>query len=87
MLQKWLPLSTCRLDVLQALPSGVDVDAAPGQLLPGWDPNTLSETVGDNPVMHRHFLEKYLLNAEKQVAAIISASHAGELSAAAEVAH
>ncbi len=85
MLQKWLPLATWRLDAVPVLP--LEADAAPGQLLPGWDPHTLGQTVGDNPTMHRRFLEKYLLNAEKQVAAIIAATDAGELSAAAEVAH
>jgi PAS domain S-box-containing protein len=89
MLQKWLPLATWRLEVLPALPpeTEAEAEAAPGQLLPGWDPHTLSETVGDNSVMHRRFLEKYLVNAEKQVVAIISATAAGELNAAAEVAH
>jgi CheY-like chemotaxis protein/HPt (histidine-containing phosphotransfer) domain-containing protein len=43
-------------------------------LYPIWNPGTLSELVGDNPAMHRRLLEKFLTNAQKQVAAIMAAS-------------
>ena len=91
MLQKWLPLESRRLQALPALPpvadTDTDTDTVPGQLLPAWDAHTLSETVGDNPDMHRRFLERYLGNADKQVVDIMVATAAGELSAASEVAH
>ena len=81
MMQKWLPLTAQHV---QALP--VEADIAPVQP-PVWDASTLGHMVGNNPVMHRRFLEKFLVNAEKQVAAIVLSIDAGEFSAAADVAH
>ena len=81
MLQKWLPLATQGLQALLA-----EADTTPGEL-PMWDATTLGQMVGDNPAMHRHLLEQFLVSAEKQVAAIVLSIDAGEFSAAADVAH
>jgi PAS domain S-box-containing protein len=81
MLQKWLPLATQHLQALL-----VEADTTLGQL-PIWEATTLGQMVGDNPAIHRRLLEKFLLNAEKQVAVIVLATDAGEFSAAADVAH
>ena len=43
--------------------------------------------MGDNAAMHRRLLENFLVNAERQVAAIVLATDGGALSAAADVAH
>jgi CheY-like chemotaxis protein/HPt (histidine-containing phosphotransfer) domain-containing protein len=55
--------------------------------LPVWNPTTLNDLVGDNPAMHKRLLEKFLVNAEKQVTAIDMATTAGDVSEAAGVAH
>jgi HPt (histidine-containing phosphotransfer) domain-containing protein len=43
--------------------------------------------VGDNPGMHRRLLEKFLINAQGQVTAILSAAAAGDAAAVGNVAH
>ena len=62
-------------------------DAVVDNLFPIWNPATLTELVGDNPAMHRRLLEKFLTNAEKQVAAIIAAAESDDCTALADVAH
>ena len=62
-------------------------DAVVGNALPIWNRATLTELVGDNPAMHRRLLEKFLTNAEKQVAAIIAAAESDDSTALADVAH
>ena len=79
MLHKWLPLAGQELPAAHA-----DTRHAQLQL---WDANTLGEMVGDNPALHRRLLEKFLANAEQQVAAIARSTQAGDLGAAAQVAH
>ncbi len=81
MLHKWLPLATQRLTALL-----VEADSVP-KALPDWDAGTLGQMVGDNPIMHRRLLETFLKNAEKQEAAILLSTDAGEFGATANVAH
>jgi CheY-like chemotaxis protein/HPt (histidine-containing phosphotransfer) domain-containing protein len=52
-----------------------------------WDAGTLTRMVGDQPEMHRRLLDKFLLNSEEHVAAIVSAVAAGDLDTVAGVAH
>jgi PAS domain S-box-containing protein len=52
-----------------------------------WNPSTLTELVGDNPSMHRRLLEKFLVNAQKQVTEITAAAAANDTSTLAGVAH
>jgi HPt (histidine-containing phosphotransfer) domain-containing protein len=52
-----------------------------------WNPGTLNDLVGDNPVMHKRLLEKFLANAKEQVASIDTIAAAGKLSETAGVAH
>ena len=80
MLQKWLPLAPRPLQARQT-------EAEAPQQLPVWDEGTLHKMVGNNPPLHQHLLDKFLLNAAKQVTAINLSSDAGEFSAAADVAH
>jgi HPt (histidine-containing phosphotransfer) domain-containing protein len=54
---------------------------------PVWNPATLNDLVGDNPAMHKRLLETFLVNADKQVAAIEVAATAGDVSEAAGIAH
>ena len=54
---------------------------------PVWNPATLNDLVGDNPAMHKRLLEKFLVNADKQVTAIDVAATAGDVSEAAGIAH
>lgn len=52
-----------------------------------WDPNTLTELLGDKPAMHRRMLDKFLINAEKQVSEILADSIAGNATNLGEIAH
>lgn len=73
MLTKWMPLATAQ--------------AAHPVELPHWDARTLPDLVGDNPVMHRRLLEKFLVNAQEQVTAIDVAAAEGQCETVAGVAH
>lgn len=75
MLTKWLPRSE-----QPPATSSLSIEAPtvqPSQAV-HWDDRTLTRLIGDNPVMQRHLLEKFLLNAEGQLAAIVIASAAGD---------
>ncbi|MEI8158931.1 MAG: PAS domain-containing protein [Burkholderiales bacterium] len=52
-----------------------------------WNQDTLNDLVGDNPVMHKRLLEKFLANATEQVAGLGPSTAAGTLSEVAGVAH
>jgi PAS domain S-box-containing protein len=86
MLAKWLPLS--------AMATGVVPDAAPDVVPPAptflnsiWDATVLTRMVGDNPVMHRRLLEKFLLSTNEQVTRIVAAAAIEDTATAANVAH
>jgi HPt (histidine-containing phosphotransfer) domain-containing protein len=55
--------------------------------IPVWHPGTLTELVGDNPTMHKRLLDKFLLNAQEQVAAIGAAAASDDTQVAAGGAH
>ena len=89
MLEKWLPLAEKPAQAQQpirALDVAVLADV-PLAELPVWDATTLGQLVGDNPLMHRRWLGKFVINAQKQVTAIVDALEAGEFNAAADEAH
>jgi CheY-like chemotaxis protein len=75
MLSKWLPLRPAAMDCAPAAP------------LATWDETTLTQLVGDNPVLQQRLLEKFIIHAQTQVSAIIAAAAAGELITTAGVAH
>ena len=83
MLSKWLPLA--QEMTLEW------TDASPQAEMPTkfstWDATTLTQLVGDNPALHRRLLEKFLLQAANQVAAIGVAAAAGEIGSLGDVAH
>ncbi len=54
---------------------------------PIWNPNTLTDLIGDNPSMHKRLLKKFLRNSEKQVADMLAASVVDDLKALAGIAH
>jgi HPt (histidine-containing phosphotransfer) domain-containing protein len=87
MLEKWLPQPELKVSPGGPEPTAVRFDAAVDTALPIWSPATLTGLVGDNPAMHRRLLEKFLTNAEKQVAAIIAAAGSDDCTALADVAH
>jgi CheY-like chemotaxis protein len=83
MLSKWIPMSTALL----TLPLGdMDRQVTP-DLAVAWAPETLEIMVGNNPTMHYSLLEKFLINSEQQVRAVILAVGAGDLGAAIDVVH
>jgi PAS domain S-box-containing protein len=85
MLGKWLPLDA----MAPQAPDGhaADTPRHEDAPFPIWNPNTLSELVGDNPALHKRFLEKFLANAEKQVANILVAVAAEDADTVGGVAH
>jgi CheY-like chemotaxis protein len=95
MLAKWMPHAITPLSNAEALrPSpdqpGLETESpetVPHDALPVWNPDTLTELVGDNPAMHKRLLEKFLANANEQVAAMDAAIAAGNALQAAGVAH
>jgi CheY-like chemotaxis protein len=84
MLDKWLPSH-------DKTPETVDSPVVQNQQtvesLSIWNPGTLTDMVGDNPVMHQRLLEKFLLNAHQQVSSIEAATLAGDAHKAGTVAH
>jgi len=86
MLAKWLP----RPDYLE---SASDTVAASAYAIRAesffdiWNPDILGQLVGDNPAMHRRLLEKFLLQAQRQVQALCAARDSAELAPIQEVAH
>ncbi len=52
-----------------------------------WDAAALGRIVGDNPAMHRRFLDKFLISAEQQVANIHAAVTTGEAKVITGTAH
>jgi HPt (histidine-containing phosphotransfer) domain-containing protein len=59
--------------------------AAPSH--PAWDPLALGRLVGDNPEMQTRLLTKFLVNADHQMQAMLSAGSQSDLQALANVAH
>jgi len=97
-LDKWLPHApkpeSDRAEPVLPSPSAVRPDLAervdrPAKedSFPLWNPATLTELVGDNPALHQRLLEKFLTNAEKQVAEIAAAAAASDTATLAGVAH
>lgn len=80
MLSKWLKRSG-EVNLTLAAP----VSIMSQQVI--WDPLMLTRMVGAQPEMHRRYLEKFLLSAEKQLAHIRSAVAAGNTTIVADVAH
>jgi PAS domain S-box-containing protein len=86
-LLKWLPEP--KHEPLRTAPESAEPAAAAADdaRFPLWTPATLAELVGDNPVMHRRLLGKFLLNATTQVAEIAVAAAANDTATLAGVAH
>jgi CheY-like chemotaxis protein len=82
MLARWLPLPTADTDAASAA-----VPPAPTSVSSIWDATVLTSMVGDNPVMHRRLLEKFLLSTKEQVARIIAAAASEESATVGNVAH
>jgi CheY-like chemotaxis protein/HPt (histidine-containing phosphotransfer) domain-containing protein len=85
-LEKWLPQSRF-FTAASAHPENVRPDPDSVPTFPVWNPDTLTELVGDNPGMHRRLLERFLANAATQVAEITAAAAAQQPDALAGVAH
>jgi len=52
-----------------------------------WDNTSLNALVGPNPVLHARLLDKFVLNAQKQVTAIEAAAATNDCASLAGVAH
>jgi CheY-like chemotaxis protein len=70
-----------------ANPTRPDVAAAPLDTLPIWNASTLDQLVGGNPALHQRLLDKFLINAAKQVAMVEAAVQSGGIKQAIQVAH
>jgi HPt (histidine-containing phosphotransfer) domain-containing protein len=87
MLEKWLPQPEPKVSPGGPEPTAARVDAPVDTALPIWTRATLTELVGDNPDMHKRLLDKFLINAARQVAEITVAATAHDTAIVAEVAH
>jgi CheY-like chemotaxis protein len=78
MLTKWIPA-----------PAVAEISTASNfdKTLLVWNRATLTELIGDNPAMHRRLLEKFLINAKFQVAAILAATSGGDVITVAGESH
>jgi PAS domain S-box-containing protein len=87
-LGKWLPLPAGVPDVAldPQRPAPVN-DAENEAALPVWSPATLTELVGDNPVVHTRLLKKFLTTATAQVTGITAAAAANDTTTLAGIAH
>jgi HPt (histidine-containing phosphotransfer) domain-containing protein len=74
------PVSAARVDDQKA-------HAQANATLPIWNPSSLTELVGDNPGMHRRLLDKFLINAKKQVDQIQQAAQINDTNTLADTAH
>ncbi|MEO5347626.1 MAG: PAS domain S-box protein, partial [Magnetococcus sp. YQC-9] len=81
MLEKWLPS--------EADLASPDVEAPKAKTTgPAcFDPEMLTMMVGDNPALHRRFLEKFLANAPEQIGEMFAAAEADDTVTAGHVAH
>jgi PAS domain S-box-containing protein len=90
MLHKWLPLTS---NAATAGAAGFINTAAPAQVTASidtfavWNPDTLTVLVGENPSTHKRLLDKFLINAEKQVVEMAAAAQANDTSTVGDVAH
>jgi CheY-like chemotaxis protein/HPt (histidine-containing phosphotransfer) domain-containing protein len=97
MLAKWMPEALpvmAQPDSEHPEPEPADPERVQGldkvageDTLATWNQGTLNDLVGDNPVMHKRLLEKFLANAKEQVVSIDTIAAAGKLSETAGVAH
>lgn len=54
---------------------------------PVWDKQMLTQLVGDQPQLHRRLLDKFQINADKQIASLLLLAEEGDASLVADVAH
>ena len=91
MLTKWMPTaintSAAPANAPVAMTEAAAETVAKTGSLAIWDATTLPGLVGDNPAMQRRLLDKFLVNAQVQLAAIGEAALARDSAALAGVAH
>ncbi len=87
MLKKWLPEQTVAQPsaVLADLEISVPVQNVAESAL--WDKNILLHLIGDNPAMCQRLLRKFLPNSAQQVASIVAAVAAGDLTQVVDLNH
>jgi len=88
MMSKWLPLPKVLASEPASAPSpGAMPDGANAPALAVWDPHALTPLVGDNPALQLKLLQKFLLNASRQVAQLALACDASQSDQVADLAH
>jgi CheY-like chemotaxis protein len=87
MLNKWLPLTPVNKEAQELTPEATLPSTEEAENLPVWDADTLTRMVGENPDMQRRLLQKFLLSAPQQMAAIQEAMDHAALDKVAQVAH
>ncbi len=80
MLERWLPLPA-------AIDPGATSVAPPPTTNPVWDVSVLTGLVGNNPLLCRRLLTRYLEDGQKEVAAIAAAATEGAADLLAGAAH
>ena len=86
-LEKWLPKSPRSMAGAEPAHAELVAGAVDEHALAVWNPDTLTDLVGDNPAMHRRLLGRFLANAETQVAEITTGAAAKDTANLAGVAH
>ena len=87
MLDKWLPLSQGAAQSAAVQPVAEVVANKPTERLVIWNATTLGEAVGDDPVLQRRLLDRFLHNAQSQVSELCSSAAQGRIDAATDIAH
>jgi PAS domain S-box-containing protein len=90
MLAKWLSLPTEDIDdASDATPDAASaaVPSAPTFVSIIWDDTVLTRMVGDNPVMHRRVLEKFLISTAEQITHVVAAAASEDTATAGNAAH
>jgi CheY-like chemotaxis protein len=90
MLAKWLSLPTEDIDdASDATPDAASaaVPSAPTFVSTIWDDTVLTRMVGDNPVMHRRVLEKFLISTAEQITHVVAAAASEDTATAGNAAH
>ena len=88
LLAKWLPLSpgvaddvAVQIETTQVMPAAL---ASAADI---WDAAALTRLIGPNPAMHSRLVEKFVLNAQERIAAIVQSQRAHDTHAVVIDAH
>lgn len=68
-------------------PASAAVENPDSNALPIWDAKMLAQLVGEQPQLHRRLLDKFQINADKQISTLLILADEGEAGLIADLAH